>query len=266
MARRGVPARLHAAGSAGTGDDSRPLVWRRVDDLADEAASIWDLASAGCGPATGNQATGGQVSGNRVTGNRATGNRAIGPPPPQEDLEQALAESNRRAQAAAAQSFQDGFQQGRVEGEQGARAELAALMERLARTIADLSGTRDAFRREAEEDVVRLSLGVARRILHRELSVDPDALLGVIRVALGKFEARELHRILISPQDHAALAAALTSLKLPRQVEVISDPSLERGAALFETVKGTLDASVDTQLDEIERGFLDVLGKEGRRG
>jgi flagellar assembly protein FliH len=153
-----------------------------------------------------------------------------------------------------------------LEGEQRARAELAPLMERLARTIADLSSTRDAFRREAEEDVVRLSLGVARRILHRELSIDPEALTGVVHVALGKFEGRELHRVLVSPDDHAAVSAALGSLRLPRRVEVIADPTLERGAALFETVKGTLDASVDTQLDEIERGFLDVLGKEGRRG
>ena len=145
-------------------------------------------------------------------------------------------------------------------------AELAPLMERFARTIADLSGTRDAFRREAEEDVVRLALGVARRILHRELSIDPDALTGVIHVALGKFESRELHRVLVSPEDQPAIAAALQSLKLPKRVEVIGDPTLERGAALFETVKGTLDASVETQLDEIERGFLDVLGKDGRRG
>ena len=214
MARRGVPARLHAAGSVSAGEVSRALVWRRVDAPVDDAAGNWEV-SAGCGP---------PATGSQVTGNRPAGNRPIGPPPLQEELEQALAESNRRAQAAAAQSFQNGFQQGRVEGEQMARAELAVLVERLARTIADLSGTRDAFRREAEEDVVRLSLGVARRILHRELSVDPEALLGVIRVALGKFEARELHRILVSPPDHAALAAALTSLKLPRQVEVISDP------------------------------------------
>jgi flagellar assembly protein FliH len=189
-----------------------------------------------------------------------------GPPDADPELEALMTEMNARVQTAQAQGRQDGLAQGRLEGEQRARAELAPLMERLARTIADLSATRDAFRREAEEDVVRLSLGVARRILHRELSIDPEALTGVIRVALGKFEARELHRVLVSPEDHAAVATLVQSLRLPRRVEVIADPTLERGAAMFETVKGTLDASVDTQLDEIERGFLDVLGREGRRG
>lgn len=191
-----------------------------------------------------------------------------GSPPDKRDLEMesALSEARARAQAALAQGRQEGHTQGRLEGEQKARAEVGPIIERLARTIADLSATRDAFRREAEEDVVRLALGVARRILHRELSIDPEALTGIIHVALGKFEARELHRVLVSVDDHAVIAAAVQSLRLPRRVEVIADPTLERGAALFETVKGTLDASVETQLEEIERGFMDVLGKEGRRG
>lgn len=238
MSSKSLLAKVHSAGSPGSGEDAQPILWRRVGEP--EVPVRPNASELATGPP---------------------------PPPPSESpLEAALAEAQMRSQMAQAQALKDGVAQGIVEGEKRARAELAPLIERFARTIADLSSTRDAFRREAEEDVVRLSLGVARRILHREISIDPDALSGVIRVALGKFESRELHRVLVSEQDHAAVSAALQTLRLPRRVEVIADSSLERGAALFETVKGTLDASVDTQLDEIERGFLDVLGKDGRRG
>ena len=261
MSSRALPARLHVAGTA---DEAPALMWRHVGEAEPATqAGAWLPHSAPA--ATAGQGTAGAAKAGPAKPASASG-AANSPEADTEELERILAEAQVRAQAAAAQSFKDGFSQGRLEGEQLVRAEVATLMERLARTIADLSGTRDAFRHEAEADVVRLSLGVARRVLHREVSIDPDALLGLIRVALGKFAARELHRILVSPQDQPALTAALVSLKLPRQVEVIGDPSLERGAALFETVKGTLDASVDTQLDEIERGFLDVLGKEGRHG
>ena len=34
---------------------------------------------------------------------------------------------------------------------------------------------------------------------------------------------------------------------------------LTQGSAVFETSRGELDASVDTQLAEIERGLTDVL-------
>ena len=49
------------------------------------------------------------------------------------------------------------------------------------------------------------------------------------------------------------------SMGLPRRVEVIGDPGLERGAAILDSSRGALDASVETQLAEIERGFADLV-------
>jgi flagellar biosynthesis/type III secretory pathway protein FliH len=42
-------------------------------------------------------------------------------------------------------------------------------------------------------------------------------------------------------------------------VEVLADPALEPGSVRLESAAGTLDASVDTQLEEIERGFADLV-------
>lgn len=155
----------------------------------------------------------------------------------------------------------EGVRQGEQRGRQAAAAEVEPVMTRLLRTIEDLSATRDAFRREAEEDTVRLALGIARRVVHREVTIDGTVLLGVIRAALDKIGARELHRVLVSPQDQPVLAAGIESLRLPRRIDVVADANLERGAVLFETVRGSLDASLETQLDEIERGLIDALDR-----
>ena len=162
-------------------------------------------------------------------------------------------------QQAFAAGREQGRAEGRAEGQRQAAAQVDPLLSRLLRTIEDLSRTRDAFRKQAEDDVIRLALGIARRILRRELAVDATALGGLIRVALDKIDARDLHRVRVAPDDQAAIQAGLDSLGLPRRIEVIGDRALERGAALFETTRGTLDASLDTQLDEIERGFLELL-------
>jgi flagellar assembly protein FliH len=50
--------------------------------------------------------------------------------------------------------------------------------------------------------------------------------------------------------------AAVSTL---RNIELVPDASLERGAAIFETTRGNLDASIETQLREIERGFTDLV-------
>jgi flagellar biosynthesis/type III secretory pathway protein FliH len=44
---------------------------------------------------------------------------------------------------------------------------------------------------------------------------------------------------------------------------VVPDAARELGSVVFETERGSLDASVDTQLEEIERGLTDRLRRQG---
>jgi flagellar biosynthesis/type III secretory pathway protein FliH len=45
------------------------------------------------------------------------------------------------------------------------------------------------------------------------------------------------------------------------KAEIVADNSLLLGDILFETTRGSLDASIDSQLLEIERGLTDLLGR-----
>jgi len=154
---------------------------------------------------------------------------------------------------------------GRVEGEQALHAQISAQVDamhlRVARAVEELALHKSALRREAEEDVVKLAIAIARKVIYREISVDSEALLGLVKVALDKIEARELHRVRVHPEQVTSFEHALKSIGAPRQIEVHGDPGLERGAAIFETARGSLDASVETQLRQSERGFADVVAR-----
>jgi flagellar assembly protein FliH len=63
----------------------------------------------------------------------------------------------------------------------------------------------------------------------------------------------------VSRQDAPMVQQFLEKMGLPRRVEVIADPGLERGAVILDSARGMLDASVETQLSEIERGFADLV-------
>jgi flagellar assembly protein FliH len=158
---------------------------------------------------------------------------------------------------AAAQ--QQGFEAGQAAVRQSLSAQVEAMQVKLARSIEELTGSRLRYRREAEQDVVALAVAVARRILHRELTVAPEALLGVVKAALDKMEAREVHRVRVSNQDAAILRQFFEQMGLLQRIEVIADPSLGPGGVTLESSRGLLDASVDTQLAEIERGFADLV-------
>lgn len=155
------------------------------------------------------------------------------------------------------------YQRGLEEGKSLARREAAEAIEamnlKLARTVEELAGLRRRFRHEAEEDVVGLALAIARRILHRELTVAPDALLGLVKAALEKMELSEIHRVRVSRADAPLVTQYFEKMGLPRPIEVIADPGMPRGSAILDSSRGALDASVGTQLAEIERGFADLV-------
>ena len=111
---------------------------------------------------------------------------------------------------------------------------------------------------------MKLALAVARRVLYREISADPEAILGLVKAAFGKLNARETHRLRVSPADAAAIQEHRARIQLPPGLEVAADGSLNPGSAIFETSRGDLDASVDTQLSEIERGFTDIMRRRAK--
>jgi flagellar assembly protein FliH len=166
------------------------------------------------------------------------------------------AEALRNAEKRVAEAHQRGLQEGEAAAVQRMTGQLTAKLDQLGRSIEQLAMHRTKIQREAEPELVRLSLAIARRILRRELSVDPEALQGLLKVGLEKIEASEIHRVRVNPEHAAALRTMLQGAARP--VEVAADSGLPAGAVIFETSRGSIDTGMETQLREIERGFTDL--------
>ena len=159
---------------------------------------------------------------------------------------------------------QAAYRQGRAEGEEAAAERLAPALVSLKGVLQELASLRKRFRAAAEEDTVKLAIAIARRVLHRELATDPDAILGLVMAAFQKLNARETYRLRVSPPDAAVLEQNRARLELPQGLELCPDASLGSGSVFFETARGELDASIDTQLMEIQRGFADLIGRRAK--
>ena len=182
--------------------------------------------------------------------------------PALEDLRQMrarIAEMSAATEQQAKAAHITGFQAGQEASRQAAQAEVRATLETLASTIAQISSLRTETIHNAEADTVRLAIEIARRILHRELSIDRSALEGLMKAAIEKLQTQEIYRVRVHPDQAAIVQSCLEKMGRAERVEVASDPILPRGAAMFEISRGALDASVETQLAEIERGLVDHL-------
>jgi flagellar assembly protein FliH len=171
---------------------------------------------------------------------------------------QRIAELEQQVERSAREAREAGSREGHAAGRAQAAEQLQPVIERLARGIQEIAGLRPQLMREAAAELVQLSLGIARRILHRELTVDPSALEGLVGVALQKLTGQEICRVRIHPEMEAGVRTAL-GREGRGGLLLVSDATLERGAILIETARGTLNASLETQLAEIGRGLADRL-------
>jgi flagellar assembly protein FliH len=165
------------------------------------------------------------------------------------------------------QQLEHKFQEGRQRGlsdaislsRKEAEAQLLPVLQRLAQAITDLTEARQRVREETATEVVSLSMAIASRILHRELTLDPDAIHGLLRAAFSKTQAREITRVRVHPQHEPAVRSFVKQSAGAAALEIVADPRLECGAILVETAHGEFDASIETQFREIERGLADRM-------
>lgn len=179
--------------------------------------------------------------------------------PPNSDAAANAEDVTREFQARLEQERAAAFEAGRQAAQNAARQESQTHYERLSRSIEELAGCRLRYRQETEREVVQLSLEIARRILRRELTIDPEAILGLLRAGLESVSLREVLEVRIHPAHVDAVRNALQRMGAPAAISIVGDPHLEPGAVSIETRRGGFDASAETQLEEIQRGFADLM-------
>jgi flagellar assembly protein FliH len=177
-----------------------------------------------------------------------------------EELEAQRAESER--------NFQLTLRTARAEAcEEGRKSQRAEQSERLAKAADHFKDAverfwteRDRYLTRVEQEVVRLALAIAARILHREAQMDPLLLTGAVRVALGQLVNTTEVRLRV-PADEQEMWADMLRLmpNLPVRPQLTPDDQMKAGECTLETHLGSVDLGVKAQLAEIERGFFDLL-------
>ena len=111
------------------------------------------------------------------------------------------------------QQSRDAFDAGLRAGEAAATERLAAevreTVRNLAASISEVASLRAETIHRAEVDTVRLAVEIARRVLHRELTVDTSALDALIKAALEKLQSQEVYRVRVHP-DQAKIVRTLS--------------------------------------------------------
>ncbi len=159
--------------------------------------------------------------------------------------------------AAYAQGFSEGEKAGRETGENL----VGAVLKQYAGTLDELKELRRTILTGSEREVVRLSLEIARKVVKREVAVDEELILALVKVALSRLADQTLITVRLNPKDcqsilnHRPTPANRDSLA--EGIRLLEDPMITRGGCLIETESGVIDARVEEQFREIEKGFFE---------
>jgi flagellar assembly protein FliH len=163
-------------------------------------------------------------------------------------------------------SYQAGVERGMEEGRAAEReiqqrahaAERERFASGLAQLAAEFAAQRSGYFEQVEQEVARLALAIAARILRREAQTDPLLLLGGVRVALGQLSGSGVVRLRVACADAELWRDAVALLPhRDLKLEVVADESLRGGECHLETEVGSADLGLRTQLGEIERSFFE---------
>jgi flagellar assembly protein FliH len=109
-----------------------------------------------------------------------------------------------------------------------------------------------------EAEVVKLALAIAARVLHREAKLDPLLLTGVVRVALEKV-AEDSATVLRVPVSAMEMWREIFVASPRSLLQIVGDERLAAGECVLDTNVGRIELGVSAQLEEIERGFFDLI-------
>ncbi|MFZ5623219.1 MAG: FliH/SctL family protein [Gemmatimonadota bacterium] len=149
--------------------------------------------------------------------------------------------------------YAQGYADGVAAGAAQARDELRPVVRALQDLMASFADQRAAILGDLERNVHAVAMGVARKILQREIAADPGAIVEMVRDALELVPMDQPLEIRLHPADHDVVRDALASYVPDRAMPVQwrPDATLDRGDFVLATPPRLVDGRADVALRTI---------------
>jgi flagellar biosynthesis/type III secretory pathway protein FliH len=172
--------------------------------------------------------------------------------------ESIVAAARREAESVKRDAAEDGRRLGTEEG----KREVFPALTSLAQAAQSLIVFEERMVTRFTPEIVRLALKIAEKVIGRAVVADPQIVASVLERAKKEVtEARHI-RVRLNPADHCILAELRPELVRTeehdgRKIEVAPSEEVARGGCRIETEIGVVDATIPTQLEEIQRQLLE---------
>ena len=153
----------------------------------------------------------------------------------------------------------EGLELARRDAIQAAAAESAPLADLLRKAAAAVEERRTEWIAEAEREALRLALAAAAKVVKAEIGAGRPVAEANLRRAIELTARRQELQVLVHPDDLARIETFLPDLRREfseiQKIAIEAGPGVDRGGVIVQTREGSVDATIASQLDQIERGL-----------
>ena len=156
-------------------------------------------------------------------------------------ISRAKEEANSIREAAAKEGYQEGLSEAKED------------IERVKEAIGEFFNAKQEVYDSIAPDILEISLDIAKKIIKKEMTENPEILLNNVKDILKGLSKEETKIILkVNPVQVAMLKQeipeAMSTAGLEAKVIIIPDETVMEGGCMITTTNGVIDATVETQL------------------
>lgn len=144
--------------------------------------------------------------------------------------------------------YNAGVEAGRAEVEKQYQEETQAV----GSVVRKLQEERWRLRKDAELSLMHLVVQISERVLNHELETTPSLIENILHEAMAYIQENELLEVTLHPADYTYIEEQSEVLEaLPDGVRLKRDASIQRGGCILQTNMETIDARLETKLEQI---------------
>lgn len=178
----------------------------------------------------------------------------------QQQAEQIIKHARHEARQIAEQAKELGRREAKEEAEAAVRQtfdqQLATLVPALQQAVNSIHESKQAWIKHWEDRAIKLSAGIAQRLIRRELTQTPDIAVNLVREALELAAGSGQVTIRMNPGDYDTLKDrvenVVRAIETLAEATIVADDDVSLGGCRVTTEFGTIDQTFETQLDRIE--------------
>jgi flagellar assembly protein FliH len=184
----------------------------------------------------------------------------------QEQINQMWDETKKKLETMALEAKQEGFTEGFANGKQEAvsqiQQEYQGKLEQVQHLLHQAYEQKEVIISEAEPFLLELSFAIASQILKQELACYPGKFVELIKQNILRFKEKEFITVCVHPDDfdfiHSQRAHLVAVVNGETEIKIIPDHSVTPKGCIIRTAYGSVDASIDTQIEEIKKVILEA--------